>query len=149
MFKMKTPHGFAGRHTFNVIAIFSAFAFISLVLTWGFAHQTSTWLGVIAASLVTGVVGVLGGVASTGSMRSLFNWFQTGRLIQWLAFGLSLCLGLWLSDLLIPGVAVNSYVLLTLMTVISGFVFGILTGVIPIRGRTWLPMSAGNKFRGH
>lgn len=149
MFKMKTPHGFAGRHTFNTIAIFAAAAFLALASTWGTAHSIPGWPGGLAAALITGVVGVFGGVAITGGMRSLFNWFQTGRLIQWLAFAATIWLGFWLSTMIVPYVAISNYLALTAITVVAGFGFGLLSGVIPTRGRTWLPMKAGNKFRGH
>jgi hypothetical protein len=149
MFKIKTPHGFAGRHTFNTVAIFAAAAFLALALTWGTTHSIASWAGVLATSVITGVVGVFGGVAITGGMRSLFNWFQTGRFIQWLAFAATLWVGFWLSTLIVPYVAITNYLALTAITVVAGFGVGIISGVIPTRGRTWLPMRAGNKFRGH
>jgi hypothetical protein len=119
--------------------------FASALVTLGFGIGASLasgalFSGALVAALVSAAA-VAGGVFLTVQARSLFTLMQTGRLIQYGSFWLSGLVALKIAALLFSSVLVvtNGAVASLVATAIC-FTAATLSGRIPWKGRTWLPV---------
>ena len=131
-------HVFASRHFLNMLGYFIGAAAVLLIS--GITMTAGTLLtGVLAAGIV-GSVGLIFWLFSTISLRSMFGLMQTGRVVQYVSFFLGTWLGVCLATLLLPALVVSHSWLAAM--VVYGLAFGsaTLTGEVPTKGRTWLPV---------
>lgn len=133
-------------HLIKVILYFFASSLIALGLGLG-AHIAAGSLlpGVLIAALVS-TAAVAGGVFVTVQARSIFNLVQTGRFIQYASFWASGAIALKIAGLLFSSVlVVSSASTAAFVAMAICFTAATLTGQIPWKGRTWLPVRMKSK----
>lgn len=104
--------------------------------------------GIIPTALAVALVSagaLVGGVGSTIALRSLFGLMQVGRLMQYTAFWLSAALSLKLIGIIgglifAASLTVNTALLAGFTVFAIAFASATITGEIPTKGRTWLPV---------
>lgn len=141
MFKrIRTPHGNAMSHFAKMFAFFSLASFFVLVTDFGI-NFTASVFAAIPASFAIGLATLLGGIFSTMILRTLFNLAQTGRILQYLSFTLVATMVLAISCTALPSILQPSNVLAGGMALfVIAFLPATLTGVVPYKKRTWLPI---------
>ena len=85
------------------------------------------------------------GVGLTIGMRAMFGLMQVGRLLQYTAFWLSAALSLKIIGIIggllfAASLTVNSALLAGFTVFAMAFAAATITGEVPTKGRTWLPM---------
>lgn len=136
-------HVFASRHFLKMIGYFVVAALVTVFVGLG-VTAGSILSGVLAAGLI-GIVGLVLGLASTILLRGVFGLMQTGRIIQYLCFFFGTWTGVCLASLLFSAFAVTSSALVALIVFAIAFGAATLTGEVPTKGRTWLPMRMPKK----
>jgi len=133
-------------HLIKVILYFFGSALVALLFGLG-AHFTAGSLlpGIVVAALVS-VAAVAGGVFLTVQARAIFSLMQTGRFVQYGSFWLAGAVALKIAALLFSSVlVVTSASLASFVALVVCFTTATLTGQIPWKGRTWLPVRMKNK----
>lgn len=136
-------HAFASRHFLKMMGYFVVAALITMFVGIGVTAGTIL-SGVLSAALI-GFLGLFLGLVSTILIRGVFGLMQTGRVIQYLCFFFGAWSGVCLSSLLFSSLVVTTGPLTALVVVAIGFGAATLTGDVPTKGRTWLPMRMPKK----
>lgn len=128
-------------HVTNMALIF--FAAVSATFWFEIGAEAGpSLLNLAVPALVTSLVSLFGGVFITQQSRALFNLQQTGRVFQYVSFWLTSLAGLALSTWLFPqALEVHSFALASAAITYLGFATAIFFGEVPVKGRTWLPVS--------
>lgn len=131
-------HAFKSRHFLNMIGYFVAAA--AAILLLGFNVTAGSFLAGLGSAVIIGATGLIVGLGVTIALRAVFGLMQTGRIIQYLCFWAGTWLGLSIASFLIPALVVGSAVGASLAIFALAFGAATLTGEVPWKGRTWLPM---------
>ncbi len=139
--KFKTPHGDAGAHLLRMCVIFILASLVDV-----FAQIGLTYSGGIVSEALTAVLLALttlaGGIVATMVLRTIFELHQTGRVLQYGGFVLASGAAIKASSLFVPSLQISNLWLAGAMIVLIAFAVATLTGVMPWRKRTWLPLPA-------
>lgn len=141
MFKrIRTPHGNAGVHLAKMWLYFLAASFFVLGFGCGGVQVTGTPV-LLGAGVIIGTGGLLGGLLLTIIIRAAFRLRQTGRILQYLCFGIGIGLSISLAEALLFRALLIANPLLTAVAIFAlSFGSATLTGQVPVKGRTWLPL---------
>ncbi|HEY9757330.1 MAG TPA: hypothetical protein V6C97_19330 [Oculatellaceae cyanobacterium] len=136
MFKIKTPHGNAGRHFVRMCGAFIASGFVALLCMQS-VHISAALIGYAA---FTPTIGFVGGLLLTIVLRQVFSLVQTGRFLQYACFWLGVYGAALAGRVLFSGVLQANSALFAFVTFALAFAVMTATGEVPWKGRTWLPV---------
>ncbi len=134
------------QHLWKMFFYFLAAAAVTFV--FGLGVSAGDILPTALAAILVSAGALIGGVGLTIGLRAAFGLMQVGRLLQYTAFWLSAAASLKIVGIIGGLVFTDSAASLTVNSaLIAGFtVFAIafaaatITGEVPTKGRTWLPM---------
>ncbi len=127
---------------------FYFFAAAAVTCVFGLGVTAGGLLPTALAVTLVSAGALVGGVGSTIALRSLFGLMQVGRLMQYTAFWLSAALSLKLIGIIggliftasATSLTVNSALLAGFAVFAIAFSAATITGEVPTKGRTWLPV---------
>jgi hypothetical protein len=150
--KIKTPHRQPLLHLAKMFGLFVLAAALTVSLQLGAesivpggASRAVIATARIEASFTAAAISLLFGILVTAGVRRLFNLVQTGRFIQYAGFWLSSWLGLVCAGRWFEAFSLSSPALAGFCFFALAFGFATALGVVPWRGRTWLPMQKAVK----
>lgn len=131
------------QHLWKMFFYFLAAAAVTTV--FGLGVTAGDVLPTALAAVLVSAGALIGGVGLTIGMRALFGLMQVGRLLQYTAFWLSAALSLKLVGIIggllfAASLTVNSALLAGFTVFAIAFAAATITGEVPTKGRTWLPM---------
>ena len=131
------------QHLWKMFFYFLAAAAVTTV--FGLGVTAGDVLPTALATVLVSAGALIGGVGLTIGMRALFGLMQVGRLLQYTAFWLSAALSLKIIGiigglLIAASLTVNSALLAGFTILAIEFPAATITGEVPTKGRTWLPM---------
>ena len=131
------------QHLWKMFFYFLAAAAVTTV--FGLGVTAGDVLPTALAAVLVSAGALIGGVGLTIGMRALFGLMQVGRLLQYTAFWLSAALSLKIIGIIggllfAASLTVNSALLAGFTIFAMAFAAATITGEVPTKGRTWLPM---------
>ncbi len=131
------------QHLWKMFFYFLAAAAVTTV--FGLGVTAGDVLPTALAAVLVSAGALIGGVGLTIGMRALFGLMQVGRLLQYTAFWLSAALSLKIIGIIggllfAASLTVNSALLAGFTVFAIAFAAATITGEVPTKGRTWLPM---------
>lgn len=131
------------QHLWKMFFYFLAAAAVTTV--FGLGVSAGDVLPTALAAVLVSAGALIGGVGLTIGMRALFGLMQVGRLLQYTAFWLSAALSLKIIGIIgglffAASLTVNSALLAGFTVFAIAFAAATITGEVPTKGRTWLPM---------
>jgi hypothetical protein len=131
------------QHLWKMFFYFLAAAAATTV--FGLGVTAGDILPTALAAVLVSAGALIGGVGLTIGMRALFGLMQVGRLLQYTAFWLSAALSLKIIGIIggllfAASLTVNSALLAGFTIFAIAFAAATITGEVPTKGRTWLPM---------
>ncbi len=131
------------QHLWKMFFYFLAAAAVTTV--FGLGVSAGDVLPTALAAVLVSAGALIGGVGLTIGMRALFGLMQVGRLLQYTAFWLSAALSLKIIGIIggllfAASLTVNSALLAGFAVFAMAFAAATITGEVPTKGRTWLPM---------
>ncbi|MBA4234083.1 MAG: hypothetical protein C0465_26280 [Ralstonia sp.] len=131
------------QHLWKMFFYFLAAAAVTTV--FGLGVSAGDVLPTALAAVLVSAGALIGGVGLTIGMRALFGLMQVGRLLQYTAFWLSAALSLKIIGIIggllfAASLTVNSALLAGFTVFAMAFAAATITGEVPTKGRTWLPM---------
>ena len=131
------------QHLWKMFFYFLAAAAVTTV--FGLGVNAGDVLPTALATVLVSAGALIGGVGLTIGMRALFGLMQVGRLLQYTAFWLSAALSLKIIGIIggllfAASLTVNSALLAGFTIFAMAFAAATITGEVPTKGRTWLPM---------
>ena len=131
------------QHLWKMFFYFLAAAAVTCV--FGLGVSAGDVLPTALAAVLVSAGALIGGVGLTIGMRALFGLMQVGRLLQYTAFWLSAALSLKIIGIIggllfAASLTVNSALLAGFTVFAIAFAAATITGEVPTKGRTWLPM---------
>ena len=136
----KTPHGNAYSHFYKMFGFFFLGTVLSLTFQLGASYEGSFIAGLISSAVIAAAT-LVGGIFSTMLLRNFFGLVQTGRLLQYGAFALVASVVLAIFGAIFPSViAVSNALLSGVALFVFAFLPATLTGTVPWRKRSWLPI---------
>ncbi len=131
------------QHLWKMFFYFLAAAAVTTV--FGLGVTAGDVLPTALAAVLVSAGALIGGVGLTIGMRALFGLMQVGRLLQYTAFWLSAALSLKIIGIIggllfAVSLTVNSALLAGFTVFAIAFAAATITGEVPTKGRTWLPM---------
>ena len=130
-------------HFIKDVLYFTASALVAIGFGLGASFAPGAFLPGLLVALAVALAAVFGGVLLTVTTRALFSLAQTGRVVQYASFWAAGAVSLKLAAVLFSSVLfVSSASLASLVALIVCFTSATLTGQIPWKGRTWLPLRA-------
>ena len=131
------------QHLWKMFFYFLAAAAVTTV--FGLGVSAGDVLPTALAAVLVSAGALIGGVGLTIGMRALFGLMQVGRLLQYTAFWLSAALSLKIVGIIggllfAASLTVNSALLAGFTVFAIAFAAATITGEVPTKGRTWLPM---------
>lgn len=131
------------QHLWKMFFYFLAAAAVTTV--FGLGVTAGDVLPTALAAVLVSSGALIGGVGLTIGMRALFGLMQVGRLLQYTAFWLSAALSLKIIGIIggllfAASLTVNSALLAGFTVFAIAFTAATITGEVPTKGRTWLPM---------
>lgn len=130
------------QHLHKMFFYFLAAAAVTFVFGLGVTVDggLASWLGAVVAGALVSAGALAGGVGLTIAMRSAFKLMQVGRFLQYAVFWLAAGLSLKLVGLVFTSLAVHSALLAGFAIFAIAFAAATITGEVPTKGRTWLPV---------
>jgi len=133
-------------HFIKVTLYFFASALVAIGFGLGASFTPGSFLPGLLVALAVSLAAVFGGVFLTMQARARFSLMQTGRFVQYASFWATGALALKIAALLFSSVlVVPSAALASFVALVVCFTSATLTGQIPWKGRTWLPVRFKNK----
>lgn len=129
---------FTSSHFFKMLGYFMVAA--ALMLLVGYTMSAGSLLTGLISAVVIGGVGMSFGLAATILLRQWFSLMQTGRWIQYACFLVGTWLGVGLTSWLVDSFATGSSFFAALSVFVLAFGVATLTGEVPTKGRTWMPV---------
>jgi len=130
----------------KVILYFFASTLVAVGFGLGASFGTGYLIPGLVVALLVAASAVAGGVALTVAARSVFKLAQTGRFVQYASFWAAGALALKVASALFGTVLVVSNAPLTaFVALVVCFTAATLSGQIPWKGRTWLPVRLQSK----
>lgn len=134
------------QHLWKMFFYFLAAAAVTTV--FGLGVTAGDVLPTALAAVLVSAGALTGGVGLTIGMRALFGLMQVGRLLQYTAFWLAAALSLKITGIMggivftagAASLTVNSALLAGFAVFAMAFAAATITGEVPTKGRTWLPM---------
>ena len=131
------------QHLWKMFFYFLAAAAVTTV--FGLGVSAGDLLPTALAAVLVSAGALIGGVGLTIGMRALFGLMQVGRLLQYTAFWLSAAASLKIVGIIgglifAASLSVNSALLAGFTVFAIAFAAATITGEVPTKGRTWLPM---------
>jgi hypothetical protein len=131
------------QHLWKMFFYFLAAAAVTFV--FGLGVSAGDLLPTALAAILVSAGALIGGVGLTIGMRALFGLMQVGRLLQYSAFWLSAAASLKIVGIIgglifAASLSVNSALLAGFTVFAIAFAAATITGEVPTKGRTWLPM---------
>lgn len=131
------------QHLWKMFFYFLAAAVVTTV--FGLGVTAGDLFPTALAAVLVSAGALIGGVGLTIGMRALFGLMQVGRLLQYTAFWLSAALSLKIIGIIggllfAASLTVNSALLAGFTVFAMAFAAATITGEVPTKGRTWLPM---------
>lgn len=131
------------QHLWKMFFYFLAAAAVTCV--FGLGVSAGDLLPTALAAILVSAGALIGGVGLTIGMRALFGLMQVGRLLQYTAFWLSAAASLKIVGIIgglifAASLSVNSALLAGFTVFAIAFAAATITGEVPTKGRTWLPM---------
>ena len=131
------------QHLHKMFFYFLAAAAVTCV--FGLGVSAGDILPTALAAILVSAGALIGGVGLTIGLRALFGLMQVGRLLQYTAFWLSAAASLKIVGIIgglvfAAGLTVNSALLAGFTVFAIAFAAATITGEVPTKGRTWLPM---------
>jgi len=131
------------QHLWKMFFYFLAAAAVTCV--FGLGVSAGDVLPTALAAVLVSAGALIGGVGLTIGMRALFGLMQVGRLLQYTAFWLSAAVSLKIIGIIggllfAASLTVNSALLAGFTVFAIAFAAATITGEVPTKGRTWLPM---------
>jgi hypothetical protein len=133
-------------HLIKVTLYFFASALVAIGFGLGASFTAGAFLPGLLVALAVSLAAVLGGVFLTVQARSIFSLVQTGRVVQYGSFWAAGAVALKVAALIFSSVlVVPNAALASLVALAFCFTSATLTGQIPWKGRTWLPVRMKSK----
>lgn len=131
------------QHLWKMFFYFLAAAAVTCV--FGLGVSAGDILPTALAAALVSAGALIGGVGLTIGLRALFGLMQVGRLLQYTAFWLSAAASLKIVGIIsglifAASLSVNSALLAGFTVFAIAFAAATITGEVPTKGRTWLPM---------
>ena len=131
------------QHLWKMFFYFLTAAAVTTV--FGLGVTAGDLLPTALAAVLVSAGALIGGVGLTIGMRAMFGLMQVGRLLQYTAFWLSAALSLKIIGIIggllfAASLTVNSALLAGFTVFAMAFAAATITGEVPTKGRTWLPM---------
>ncbi len=131
------------QHLWKMFFYFLAAAAVTCV--FGLGVSAGDILPTALAATLVSAGALIGGVGLTIGLRAAFGLMQVGRLLQYTAFWLSAALSLKIVGIIggllfAASLTVNSALLAGFTVFAIAFAAATITGEVPTKGRTWLPM---------
>ena len=131
------------QHLWKMFFYFLTAAAVTTV--FGLGVTAGDLLPTALAAVLVSAGALIGGVGLTIGMRAMFGLMQVGRLLQYTAFWLSVALSLKIIGIIggllfAASLTVNSALLAGFTVFAMAFAAATITGEVPTKGRTWLPM---------
>ena len=131
------------QHLWKMFFYFLAAAAVTCV--FGLGVSAGDLLPTALAAILVSAGALIGGVGLTIGMRALFGLMQVGRLLQYTAFWLSAAASLKIVGIIgglifAASLSINSALLAGFTVFAIAFAAATITGEVPTKGRTWLPM---------
>lgn len=131
------------QHLWKMFFYFLAAAVVTTV--FGLGVTAGDLFPTALAAVLVSAGALIGGVGLTIGMRALFGLMQVGRLLQYTAFWLSAALSLKIIGIIggllfAASLTVNSALLAGFTVFAMAFAAATITGEVPTKGRSWLPM---------
>ena len=137
--KFKTPHGDAGAHLLRMCVIFILASLVDVFAQIGLSYNGGLVSSALTAVLVA-LTTLTGGIFCTMILRTIFGLHQTGRILQYAGFVLASGAAIKATTLFVSSLQVNNLWLSGAVITLIAFAIATLTGVMPWRKRTWLPL---------
>lgn len=130
------------QHLHKMFFYFLAAAAVTFVFGLGVSvgAGVAEVLGAALAATLVSAGALAGGVGLTIALRSLFGLMQIGRILQYAAFWLAAAVSLKLVGLVFASPVVHSALLAGFTIFAIAFTAAIITGEVPTKGRSWLPV---------
>lgn len=131
------------QHLWKMFFYFLAAATVTCV--FGLGVSAGDIIPTALAAILVSAGALIGGVGLTIGMRALFGLMQVGRLLQYTAFWLSAAASLKIVGIIgglifAASLSVNSALLAGFTVFAIAFAAATITGEVPTKGRTWMPM---------